>query len=164
MPLHLARYLAALLGGGANDHGRVLTPETMATVFAPQYQPDPRISGNGLAFFRANLGGHLAVEHDGILPGFDAQIFLAPDNGIGVVAFATGATHALHWMTPGASTGADKDSGNGRGGGARRDHNHVTMARENITTASRARQMPKSDNIEAFGGCPACDMLPTKQE
>jgi CubicO group peptidase (beta-lactamase class C family) len=99
-PRDMARYLAALLGGGANDHGRVLTPATMATMFEPQYRPDPRISGNGLAFFRANLGGHLAVEHDGILPGFDAQIFLAPDDGIGVMAFATGATHALHWLTP----------------------------------------------------------------
>jgi CubicO group peptidase (beta-lactamase class C family) len=96
----MVRYLAALLGGGGNQHGRVLKPSTMAMMFAPQYQPDPRIPGNGLAFFRVNLGGHLAVEHDGLLPGFDSQIYLAPDDGVGVMAFATGARPGLHWMTP----------------------------------------------------------------
>jgi CubicO group peptidase (beta-lactamase class C family) len=96
----MARYLAALLGGGANEQGRVLKPSTMATMFEPQYQPDPRVPGNGLAFFRTNLGGHLAVEHDGILPGFDSQIFLAPHDGIGVIAFANGARQGFHWLTP----------------------------------------------------------------
>jgi Beta-lactamase len=96
----MARYLAALLAGGANAYGRVLKPETLAMLFAPQYQPDPRIAGNGLAFFRSNLGAHLAVEHDGILPGFDSQIYLAPDAGVGVMAFATGARPGLHWLTP----------------------------------------------------------------
>jgi CubicO group peptidase (beta-lactamase class C family) len=99
-PRDMARYVAALLGGGANEHGSVLTPATMATMFQPQYRPDPRIPGMGLAFFRADLGGHLAVEHDGILPGFDSQIFLAPDDGIGVVAFANGAKRGMHWLTP----------------------------------------------------------------
>ncbi len=96
----MARYLAALLGGGANEHSRVLKPATMATMFEPHYQPDPRVPGIGLAFFRANLGGHLAVEHDGILPGFDSQIFLAPDDGVGVMAFANGAKRGMHWLTP----------------------------------------------------------------
>ncbi len=99
-PRDMARYLAALLGGGANEHGSVLKPATVATMFAPQYQPDPRIPGVGLAFFRTNLGGHLAVEHDGILPGFDSQIFLAPNDGVGVMAFANGAKRGMHWLTP----------------------------------------------------------------
>lgn len=96
----MARYVAAVLSGGANEHGRVLKPETMAMMFEPQYQPDPRVPGNGLAFFRANLGSHLAVEHDGILPGFDSQIFLAPYDGVGVMAFANGARQGFHWLTP----------------------------------------------------------------
>jgi CubicO group peptidase (beta-lactamase class C family) len=96
----MARYVAALLGGGANEQGRVLKAATMATMFEPQYQPDPRVAGNGLSFFRANLGGHLAIEHDGILPGFDSQIFLAPNDGVGVMAFANGARPAMHWLMP----------------------------------------------------------------
>ncbi len=94
----MARYVAALLGGGANEYGSILRPETMVMMFAPWYRPDPRMPGNGLAFFRANLGGHLAVEHDGILPGFDSQIFLAPDDGVGVIAFANGARQGFHWL------------------------------------------------------------------
>lgn len=97
-PRDMARYLAALLGGGANEHGSVLEPETLATMFAPQYRPDPRIPGIGLGFFRADLGGHLAVEHQGIHPGFDSQIFVAPDDGIGVMAFTNGARRAMVWM------------------------------------------------------------------
>jgi CubicO group peptidase (beta-lactamase class C family) len=96
----MARYMAALLGGGASEYGQVLKPETMAMMFEPHYRPDARMPGNGLAFFRFNLGGHLAVEHDGILLGFDSQIFLAPDDGVGVMAFANGARRGFHWLTP----------------------------------------------------------------
>jgi CubicO group peptidase (beta-lactamase class C family) len=49
-PIDMTRYLAALLGGGANEHGTVLKPATLAAMFAAQFQPDPRISGIGLRF------------------------------------------------------------------------------------------------------------------
>ena len=96
----MARYLTALLNGGTGERGSVLKPATMAAMFEPHYQPDPRVPGFGLGFFRTNLGGHLAVEHDGILPGFDSQIFLAPDDRIGVMAFANGARRGMHWFAP----------------------------------------------------------------
>ena len=52
----MARYAAALLGGGAGEHGQMLQPETLATMFRPYYQPDPRIPGMGLGFFRGHAG------------------------------------------------------------------------------------------------------------
>ena len=64
-PRDMARYVAALLGGGTNEHGTVLEPATLASMFEPHYQPDPRVPGIGLAFSRFILGGHLAVEHEG---------------------------------------------------------------------------------------------------
>jgi CubicO group peptidase (beta-lactamase class C family) len=94
----VARYVAALLGGGANEHGSVLKPETLASMFAPHYQPDPRLPGVGLAFFRRELGGHLIVEHDGLVPGFSSQLSVAPDDGIGVMAFTNGARGAMAWL------------------------------------------------------------------
>jgi CubicO group peptidase (beta-lactamase class C family) len=103
-PRDMARYVSALLGGGANEHGSVLNPETLATMFAPQYRPDPRIPGLGLAFLRVDVGGHLAVEHGGILPGFTSQIFFAPDDGVGVIAFTNGARLAMLWL-PGEVAG-----------------------------------------------------------
>ncbi|MGV1010020.1 MAG: serine hydrolase domain-containing protein [Dermatophilaceae bacterium] len=94
----MSRYLAALVGGGSNEHGSVLSPSTLATMFEPHYQPDPRMPGMGLGFFRVAAGGHLVVEHQGILPGYDAQIFAAPDDGIGVLAFTNGARGAVLWL------------------------------------------------------------------
>jgi len=100
----MARYAAALLGGGANDHGRILTPESLATMFAPHYRPDPRLSGIGLSFWRAEADGHLVIDHGGILPGFNGELFLAPDDGIGVLAFTNGARGAMFWL-PGRVAG-----------------------------------------------------------
>ena len=84
----MARYVAALLAGDAGAHGSVLKPETLARMFEPHYQPDPRLPGMGLGFFRNEMGGHRTVEHDGIWHGFRSDMKLAPDNGIGVLAFA----------------------------------------------------------------------------
>jgi len=94
----LARYVTALLGGGGNEHGSILRPESAAAMFAPQYRPDPRVSGIGLAFFRHDVGGHLMVEHDGLMPGFSSQMMLAPDDGIGLVALTNGAHAAKAWL------------------------------------------------------------------
>jgi CubicO group peptidase (beta-lactamase class C family) len=97
-PSDMARYVAALLGGAAGEHRSILEPETIATMFAPHYQPDSRIPGMGLAFWREDLGGHLLVEHQGIIPGFSSQIVLAPDDGVGVMGFTNGARQAVIWL------------------------------------------------------------------
>jgi hypothetical protein len=52
----------------------------------------------GLAFFRIDAGGHPVVEHQGLLPGFDSQILLAPDDGVGVVAFTNGTRLGGLWL------------------------------------------------------------------
>jgi hypothetical protein len=96
----MARYVAALLGGGADGRGSVLKSETLAAMFAPQYQPDPRLPGVGLAFYRRDVGGHLVVEKDGLVRGFASQMFVAPDDGVGVVAFTNGARAAHGWLGP----------------------------------------------------------------
>jgi CubicO group peptidase (beta-lactamase class C family) len=97
---NMARYVAALLGGGATERGSVLKPETLAAMFAPQYQPDPRLQGVGLAFYRRNVGGHLVVEKDGLVRGFASQLFVAPHDGVGLVAFTNGARAAHQWLEP----------------------------------------------------------------
>jgi CubicO group peptidase (beta-lactamase class C family) len=107
-PRDMARYLAALTGGGANEHGRVLEPATLATMFEPQYQPDPRIAGLGLAFWRVDDRGHRIVEHQGTLPGFDSQVFLAPDHRVGIMAFTNGTHRGPFWL-PGEVGGLLED-------------------------------------------------------
>ncbi|WP_324199057.1 serine hydrolase domain-containing protein [Nocardia amamiensis] len=97
-PRDMGRYLTALLGGGRNEHGSVLESDTLAMMFAAQYQPDPRVPGMGLGFFRGVAAGHRLVEHQGILPGFNSQIWLAPDDGLGVMVFVTGGHRAMLWL------------------------------------------------------------------
>ena len=94
----MSRYVSALLGRGTNEHGTILRPETMAMMVAPQYQPHPLVPGIGLGFDRGLAGGHLVVGHGGILPGVNSQLFAAPDDGVGVIAFTTGARRAMLWL------------------------------------------------------------------
>jgi hypothetical protein len=100
----LARYVTALLAEGVGERGAVLKPETVTAMFAPQYRPDPRIPGMGLAFFRGEAGGHRVVEHGGVMPDVVSQLFLAPDDGVGVIAFTTGARRPMFWL-PGETAG-----------------------------------------------------------
>jgi CubicO group peptidase (beta-lactamase class C family) len=94
----MARFVTALLGGGANEYGRLLESTTLATMFEPQYQPDARLPGMGLGFFRADAAGHRLVFHDGILPGFNSELLVAPDDGIGAIGFTNGSSGAFAWL------------------------------------------------------------------
>ena len=76
----------ARLGAQARDPGH--------HVRSPTTSPIPALPGIGLAFLRGDAGGHPVVEHQGILPGFKSQIFLAPDDGVGVMAFTNGTRRA----------------------------------------------------------------------
>jgi CubicO group peptidase (beta-lactamase class C family) len=96
----VARYVAALLGGGTNEHGSILKPETLEAMFASQYRPDPHLAGVGLAFYRREVGDHLFIEKSGLVPGFASQLSVAPDDGVGVVAFTNGARGAHGWLGP----------------------------------------------------------------
>lgn len=97
-PRDMSRYLAALLGGGSNEHGSVLKAGTLAMMFEAHYQPDSRITGMGLGFFREDISGHLAVRHQGTLPGFHSEICVVPDAGIGMMAFTNGASRPDFWL------------------------------------------------------------------
>jgi CubicO group peptidase (beta-lactamase class C family) len=94
----MARFVSAVLGGGANEHGRVLDPATLATMFEPHYRPDPRLPGRGLGFVRGEAAGHPVIGHDGLLPGFDSNLLIAPDDGLGIVAFTNGSPGAHTWL------------------------------------------------------------------
>jgi len=84
----MARYVAALLRMGAGEHTSVLKPETMASMFQPHFQPDPRLPGMGLGFGPGEQDGHRTVGKVGIVPGFLSAMVLAPDDGIAVVVFS----------------------------------------------------------------------------
>ncbi len=97
-PRDLARYAAALLNGGSNDHGSILPPATLALMFEPHFQPDPRLPGMGLGFFRSDVGGRRLVGHDGILPGFNSTLLVAPDDDVAVIGLTNGSPGAFGWL------------------------------------------------------------------
>jgi hypothetical protein len=94
----VARYIAALLAGGANARGAILQPATLATMFEPHYQPDPRLVGMGLGFLRHDAAAHRVVSHEGILPGFNSALLVAPDDGLGLLALTNGSSGAMAWL------------------------------------------------------------------
>ena len=83
----MARYVAALLGGRTGEHGSVLKPDTLASMFQPHFQPDPRVPGMGLGFEPGEERGHATVGKTGIVASFLSAMVVAPDDGIGVVVF-----------------------------------------------------------------------------
>jgi CubicO group peptidase (beta-lactamase class C family) len=82
----MARYLAALVGGGANEHGRVLAADTVAAMFRPHFRPDHRVPGMGLGFEPHVEHGRVLVCKGGTLAGFLSAVALVPEEQVGVVA------------------------------------------------------------------------------
>jgi WS/DGAT/MGAT family acyltransferase len=94
----LAGYAEALMHGGANRHGRVLKEETLAQMFERQYEKSPELPALGLAFFRTDVGGHRILSHDGILPGFNSHLVVAPDDDAALIALTNGSSGAMRWL------------------------------------------------------------------
>jgi hypothetical protein len=84
----VARYIAALQQMYAGQQDQVLKPETLASMFQPRFQLDPRLPGMGLAFELGEESGHKTVGKTGIVSGFHCAIVLAPEDGIGVVVLS----------------------------------------------------------------------------
>jgi len=79
----MARYMSVLCDGG----GKVLDTELLDEMMSPQFRIDSRLPAMGLAFFLSDVDGHRVVGHDGGVTGFVSYLRVAPDDGVGVVAF-----------------------------------------------------------------------------
>lgn len=91
----MGRYVAAVVGEGANGHGRVLKEDSFAELFEPQWRLDERLDfEQGLAFMLGNMGGHRVVHHGGGWHGFISFMIAAPEQDVGVVAFTNHMSYA----------------------------------------------------------------------
>jgi CubicO group peptidase (beta-lactamase class C family) len=82
--LDMARYVQALVNGGANEHGRAVRAETLATALTPQLPlPIPGFS-SGLGFAVTEIEGRKVAWHNGGWPGFSSTMWFAPDAGWGL--------------------------------------------------------------------------------
>ena len=94
----IARFVAAVLGGGAAAGASVIRPATLAGMLRPQWRTDRRVTAMGLGFFLSAVAGHQLAGHEGILPGFNSHVLIAPDDDLGVVAFTNGSSGAMSWL------------------------------------------------------------------
>jgi CubicO group peptidase (beta-lactamase class C family) len=94
----LARYAAAIHGGGANEHGSVLKPASLATMLDRHYETHTDLPAMGLGFFRTDVDRHRVVSHDGILPGFNSHLSVAVDDGVALIALTNGSAGAMRWL------------------------------------------------------------------
>lgn len=83
----LARFARFLLGV-APDGGRVLAPDSVAEMMAPQGAGPVWTEARGLGFELEKVKGHLRASHNGWFSGHRAQVSLVPDLGLGVVLLA----------------------------------------------------------------------------
>ncbi len=100
----LARYIASLQEMYAGQQDLVLKVETLASMFEPHFQLDPRLPGMGLAFELGEESGHKTIAKAGIVSGFHSAIVLAPGDRIGVVVLSnTGGLDGRNATAPLAS-------------------------------------------------------------
>jgi CubicO group peptidase (beta-lactamase class C family) len=92
----MCRYATALLGGGANEHGKVLEAETLSLMMEPHYRLDERLPAMGLSFLLDDLDGHRIAGHDGGWPGFVSSMVLCPEEGLAIVVFVNASSLAAH--------------------------------------------------------------------
>ena len=98
--LDLGRFLVALFAGGTGPGGRVLRPETLEQMWAPQFAEPGAGRGFGLGFRVDRLDGHRRVGHGGAIYGFATELAALPDEKLGVAVVVTrdGAGGAARWI------------------------------------------------------------------
>lgn len=89
--LELARFGQMVLNGGVHDGQRLLSTEVLdaATTMSARNHPELE-QGYGLGFKVGTWRGRRIIGHDGNMPGVASQLWLAPDDGVGVVALTNG--------------------------------------------------------------------------
>ena len=95
----MARYLAALLGGGANERGSMLRPATCSRPCSSPTTSRIRASpGVGLAFFRSATRAGIASSGTKGSCRLQLGALAGPDEGVGVIALTNGSSGAPVWL------------------------------------------------------------------
>jgi len=82
--LDMAKFMLAHLGSGA----RLLDPATSRLMQERHFSIHPEVDGWGYGFMESRLNGRRAVGHGGDWRGFESQLLLFPELGLGVFASA----------------------------------------------------------------------------
>jgi len=89
--LDLARFGQMVLDGGEHDGRRVVSTQVLAAATALSVRNHPELEqGYGLGFKVRTWRGRTIIGHDGNMPGVATQLWLAPEDGLGVVVLTNG--------------------------------------------------------------------------
>jgi len=93
----MTKYVLALLNGGSNKHGTILQPETLQFMLQRHYEADERLpTAMGQAFRLDRIGTHRVSYHSGGETGFLSSMFIAPDDGLGVIILSNTQVEMLY--------------------------------------------------------------------
>jgi CubicO group peptidase (beta-lactamase class C family) len=81
----MGRFMLAMLSDGSVGGERILSPESLATMLASQYTPDPRIPGTAYGFGHVVSHGQRLLVRGGTLGDQAALMVLAPAYKLGIV-------------------------------------------------------------------------------
>ena len=89
--LDLARFGQMVLNGGEHGGRPILSPKVLdaATTLSARNHPELD-QGYGLGFKVRTWRGRTIIGHDGNMPGVATQLWLAPEDGVGVVVLTNG--------------------------------------------------------------------------
>jgi CubicO group peptidase (beta-lactamase class C family) len=112
----MLRYAAAL---AEPSGGELVTAATLEEMYRPHVLLADRVPYTGLGVFLDRIDGHRIVYHPGDFPGYEAALFVAPDDGVGAVVLcnstARGAALRLARQLVTRALGVDTDIDTDRG-------------------------------------------------
>lgn len=85
----LGRFMSVLFAGGRSEQGPVVSSETLAQMYTPQFAEPGATTGFGIGFAVSDLDGRRLVRHGGAIYGFATELAFLPDERLGVVAVTT---------------------------------------------------------------------------
>lgn len=87
---NMARFMMAMLNGGALGKARILKPESVRLLMADSFANAPDLPGMAHGFFVVREAGPRLVGHGGNTGDFHSNMILAPEAGIGFFVSETG--------------------------------------------------------------------------
>jgi D-alanyl-D-alanine dipeptidase/CubicO group peptidase (beta-lactamase class C family) len=87
--LDLSKFVSMLFAGGRGSGGAVLKPETLQSMWQPQFETANSKQGFGIGFRLTNLDGHALVGHGGAIYGFATELEALPADKLGVIVITT---------------------------------------------------------------------------
>jgi CubicO group peptidase (beta-lactamase class C family) len=80
----MARFMLAHLEGGQYGKGRILSERAAQSMHERHFANEPRLLGITYGFFENRQNRLPAIEHGGVMDGFSALMYLAPEKRFGI--------------------------------------------------------------------------------